>query len=206
MHTESMKSVADIFYYNFNRLLQERGYSQTEFSDASGIAPATVSLYANGKRVPGAESLQRLAEFFKVSAADFYKTPAEIWKERNTALSSGEPRRIGNTSDPSELQKAVDGLVKEGFCAHFSLNVTTDDCQPYAIKGDELCCTLPLSVADGQMVLLVKNGALLMGRIYDNVKGYLFVSEKRASFPIVIDAKDKSISILAVVLSCKHPF
>lgn len=206
MHTESMKSAADIFYYNFNRLLQERGYSQTDFSDASGIAPSTVSLYATGKRTPGAESLQRLAEFFKVSAADFYKTPAELLKERNAAIASGEPRRIGNTSKPYELQKAVDGLVKEGFCAQFSLNVTTDDFHPYAVDGDELCCMLPFLVSDGQMVLLRKNGALLMGRVYDDANGYLFVSEKRSTFPVAISAKDKNTSILAVVLYCKHPF
>lgn len=206
MQTESMKSVSDIFYYNLNRLMEEHGYNQIEFSEAIGISPATINLYANGKRFPGPENIQRLSDFFKVPPSDLFKTPAELIKERNHAISSGESLVVGNTSNVSALILGIKEYVANGHQSGFSIDVTSEIFYPYASRGDVVFCRTPNAVVEGQMVLVEQAGSILMGRVYENKQGYLLVSEKNASFPLVINKKNNYSDILAVVVSCKHTF
>lgn len=105
MQTESMKSVADIFRYNLERLMEENGYTQTSLSEEMGVSMSTINMYVNQKRFPGPENIQRYAEFFRVSPSEFFKTPAELIKERNQAVLSGKPFVVG--SNPSAPAKSV---------------------------------------------------------------------------------------------------
>lgn len=48
-------------------LRKERGFSQTEVGNRTGIAQALLSKYENGLRLPPTESLIKLADFYGVS-------------------------------------------------------------------------------------------------------------------------------------------
>lgn len=206
MTTESIKGPLNLFYYNLNRLMHERGYSQFELADAMGRPRSSINLYANGKRFPGSDILQEFAEFFGVSPSDFLKTPEEIAASQQRALQDHKATMVGNTSD---VQTALDGIekfIKENGSSSFLLSVSSDAFYPYAVRGDVLQCTFAKHVSEGKMVLAVKSNAFFMGRIFPTESGYIIVSECKPSTSIVFKEKEWESTVVATVVACKHTF
>lgn len=55
-------------YEIFLKLLKAKGCSAYQVSKATGIAQSTLSDWKNGKSVPKADKIQKIADFFGVSA------------------------------------------------------------------------------------------------------------------------------------------
>lgn len=51
----------DIFSRNLVDLMQERGYSQAELADATGLSASVISYYMRGLRMPGVRALVNIA-------------------------------------------------------------------------------------------------------------------------------------------------
>lgn len=51
----------DIFAGNLHELMQERGYSQGDLADDSGLDQATISRYLNRRRIPTVRAIVNLA-------------------------------------------------------------------------------------------------------------------------------------------------
>jgi transcriptional regulator with XRE-family HTH domain len=54
------------------RIRKERGLTQRELADASGVDPATISLVETGKRRPHLETLDSLADALGVEVGSFF--------------------------------------------------------------------------------------------------------------------------------------
>lgn len=54
-------------YEIFVELLQKKGVSANQVCKATGIAPATVSDWKNGKSCPKQDKLKKIADYFEVS-------------------------------------------------------------------------------------------------------------------------------------------
>lgn len=68
---------------NINRLTQRQGYSKKGLSKHLGISAPQLSNYLNGKRFPGTDYLDKIAEYFSVPIAElFIETPLEIQKTK----------------------------------------------------------------------------------------------------------------------------
>ena len=54
------------------QLRQERGWSQTELAERSGLTGSAISYIESGNRVPGSLTLMKLAEGLDVTLDDLY--------------------------------------------------------------------------------------------------------------------------------------
>ena len=63
-------------YEIFLKLLKAKGCSAYQVSKATGIAQSTLSDWKNGKSIPKADKIQKIADFFGVSA-DYLMTGNE---------------------------------------------------------------------------------------------------------------------------------
>ncbi|PLS84899.1 MAG: hypothetical protein CYG60_15455 [Actinobacteria bacterium] len=62
------------------RIRNERGWTQQQLSDESGVNKATINQIERGKRSPNVETLTRLAHALGVGVADFFpKAQASLW-------------------------------------------------------------------------------------------------------------------------------
>lgn len=57
-------------------LRKERGLTQSQLGDAIGQERSTIACYESGKRTPDVVTLEKLAEYFKVSL-DYFSTKSE---------------------------------------------------------------------------------------------------------------------------------
>lgn len=87
-------SLKEIIAENVQRMRQEKGLSQKELSDISGITQSRVSLIENGSLDISVKSLERLATALKVQPYLLIKPP-------------------GEQASVAELLEAVEGLSPE---------------------------------------------------------------------------------------------
>lgn len=59
-------------YELYERLLKERHIRNADVSKATGISPSTLSDWKNGKFVPKADKIQKIADYFGVPVSYFY--------------------------------------------------------------------------------------------------------------------------------------
>ena len=206
MQTESIKGASNLFYYNINRLMREHGYSQSEFADAIGRPRSSINIYVNGKRFPGPEVLQEFADFFRVSPAELFKSPEELANDAKRSVGTWKNHMLGYTSDPDATIQAITEFVKKNGAASFCLTVNSDAFQPYASRGDVLQCNFAQNVAEGKMVLVLREHAFVMGRIYPSGNQYILLSESKVAAPMILTEKELKNSLVAVVVSCNHTF
>ena len=55
------------FYERIRELRIEKGLSQTELANATGLSQSAITLWENGQRSPGAEAIIILSRFFGVT-------------------------------------------------------------------------------------------------------------------------------------------
>jgi len=112
------------------RIRKERGLSQAQLSELSGVDPASLSLIETGRRSPGIEVLQKLADalgvevgdFFPRSQPDLFAAQAGLPRVDLAMMSRATPeqrrRALGAASDTEvsayrqSLDRALDNLQK----------------------------------------------------------------------------------------------
>lgn len=65
--TMSEQEWLDIFAGNLVSLMEEKGYSQQQLADATGMSKATISYYTNGLKMPGIRAIINLAYEFDLT-------------------------------------------------------------------------------------------------------------------------------------------
>lgn len=100
-------------YSNFEKLLKERGETAYKVAKETGISQPTLSDWKNGKSVPKADKLQKIADHFNVSL-DYLMTGKEP-EEKESVLTPKDERdiqkKLAATLDQLESQ---DGLMFDG--------------------------------------------------------------------------------------------
>ena len=66
-----------IFGENIKRLLDERGLTQLDLAVGIGVAPATISMYCKGQRMPRLDGVQDIANFLHVDWSELIETDEE---------------------------------------------------------------------------------------------------------------------------------
>ena len=61
----------DTFSENLQELMQEKGYSNRELADATGLSESAISYYVSGKRIPGVRAIVNMAYELDVDLNDF---------------------------------------------------------------------------------------------------------------------------------------
>lgn len=201
----SINTPQDLFTYNFLRLMEERGYTQSSLADAMDIAAPSVSNYMNGKRYPGSDKLQEFCTFFNVPAAEFFKTPADLMQDANKGKTE-----LALTLSPGLSAEAVaDRLSKfaiKGKNKIFSIRIADASMAPTLQHGDLVTCSFPsASDLDGKMVLVKNGSAIQVGRIYKTGDRYMFLVAG-AIEPVYIDRHDPSKQVLVVLLSMERVY
>lgn len=74
-----------MYYETYKKLCELKGVRSSEVSRKTGISTATLSSWKNGKYTPGADKLQKIADYFGVSLEcyhiqhnDFENTDVQI--------------------------------------------------------------------------------------------------------------------------------
>lgn len=69
--------MAEIFASRLTLLLRQRGLSQKDLAESTGLTPAAISRYVNGERMPRAIVLAKIAKTLGVQTEDLTGTDAE---------------------------------------------------------------------------------------------------------------------------------
>lgn len=56
-----------MFQIRLKQLRENNGFSQKTFAEAFGVASSTIGMWETGKREPDFDTMQRIADYFKVS-------------------------------------------------------------------------------------------------------------------------------------------
>ena len=76
---EVMTSLRECFAEALGVLLRERGINQSEFAKKIGVTPTSVSRWMNGKEVPVSNTIDKIAEFFKIHPAFLFMPPGRMY-------------------------------------------------------------------------------------------------------------------------------
>lgn len=103
------------FSENLRNLIDEKAYTLQDVSDATGLAPSTISKYLNGHIIPKARSLKALAKFFDVS-------PSQLMGEdtQDTNLSLLIKQLIENTKKDYISWEASDRSEGTQYTANYN--------------------------------------------------------------------------------------
>jgi transcriptional regulator with XRE-family HTH domain len=105
------------------RIREERGLSQARLSELSGVDPAGVSLIETGRRSPGVDTLQKLADALGVEVADFFpRSQPDLFTGTTPPLdfvymvrANPEQRRraleAGTDAEKREYRQAIDRQI-----------------------------------------------------------------------------------------------
>lgn len=101
-------------YEIFEQLLQKRNVTPYRVHKETGVAQSTLSDWKNGKGTPKAESLKKIADYFRVSI-DYLLTGTESEKE-TPALNEKDERDISKQLDQilADLENAQGALMFDG--------------------------------------------------------------------------------------------
>ena len=69
--TENKTAIAKIVGANLKRLIAQNKITQSELCTALGVAPASMSEFCNGSRLPGADFFVKLKELYNIKIDDF---------------------------------------------------------------------------------------------------------------------------------------
>lgn len=96
-------------YSNFEKLLKERGETAYKVAKETGISQPTLSDWKNGKSVPKADKLQKIADHFNVTL-DYLMTGKEP-NQTEPELTTKDKRDIAKDLDRimSEIKNGQDG-------------------------------------------------------------------------------------------------
>lgn len=63
----TLREVITLFKDSLKKLRKEKGLSQADFAEAFGVSRGAVAMWESGKRKPGFDTLEKLADFFGVT-------------------------------------------------------------------------------------------------------------------------------------------
>ena len=80
----------DIFARNLKRIMEQKGVTRTDISEALGISYFTVSDWVKGKKYPRMDKVELLARYFGISMSDLIELPTNTPTNDEIVLTDGE--------------------------------------------------------------------------------------------------------------------
>ena len=99
-------------YEIFEQLLQRNGISAYRVAKEAGVTQTALSNWKNGRNMPSAPTLQKIADYFGVSI-DYLMTGKET-EEKESKLKPKDERDIKNILANTEQLLKQDGLMFDG--------------------------------------------------------------------------------------------
>lgn len=62
----------DIFGDNLRDLMEEKGYSQRDLADATGLSESAISMYLNKQRIPNVRAIINISYEFAISPDELF--------------------------------------------------------------------------------------------------------------------------------------
>lgn len=117
---EIAQMAREIFARNFDIYLNRAGKTQADIADELGVSSATVSDWANGKKYPRVDKMQRIADYLGVLISDL----REDKPVKDIAVSRIERAR---KKMPQEKKDAMMKVLEGAFYEYFSDNFVDED-------------------------------------------------------------------------------
>ena len=198
---DNAQAEREIFARNFRRLLRERGRTQADVVEALGITASTVSDWANAKKYPRVDKLQRLAGYFGVELWELRESP-DGPRGPGGARTSGGVRSPGGTrtsgvrSDMVRIPvvgTVVAGIPTEAVeyvvdweeipldTAHrgdyIGLKVKGASMEPRFLDGDTVIVRRQPDVESGEIAIVFVNGnEATMKRVHKTSEGITLIA------------------------------
>ena len=100
-------------YEIFEHLLEERGVTAYRVSKETGVTPATLTSWKQGKYTPKPEKLQKIADYFGVSLSYLMTGQGDV-SENEPQLKARDARDINSILANTEQLLKQDGLMFDG--------------------------------------------------------------------------------------------
>lgn len=222
-------------YERYVELLKEKGVKNIDVSRATGIPASTFSDWKKGKSSPKREKLDKLAEFFGVTAdwiagTTNYRTKDEWLKHfddvfNTPALQSNVFRLekgmkipvVGNVADGTPKFAEEDYIGTEEISEElastgefFGLRINGDSMSPRIMKGDTVIVRRQDDADSGDIVIVLINGdSATCKKLMKHQEGISLISFNPAYEPIKYSNKDiieKPITIIGKVVENRQRY
>lgn len=99
--------------YRIKEMLKEKGISQKELSDKTGITQSAISHYVNGDRVPRGMNLVKIADALGTTTDDLLSGDREMDKEKDLVYAKALIARNASEMTLDEKLEFVKLLLRE---------------------------------------------------------------------------------------------
>ena len=175
---DNAQAERNIFAKNFNRLLQQSGKTQSDVVEALGITASTISDWANAKKYPRVDKLQRLAAYFGVHIW-------ELREEPRAASASVKTIPVVGTVVAGIPTEAVEYVVdwedipldmaQRGD--YIGLKVKGSSMEPRFLDGDTVIVRRQPDVESGEIAIVFVNGdEATMKRVHKSAEGITLIA------------------------------
>lgn len=175
---DNAQAERNIFAKNFNRLLQQSGKTQSDVVEALGITASTISDWANAKKYPRVDKLQRLAAYFGVHIW-------ELREEPRAASASVKTIPVVGTVVAGIPTEAVEYVVdwedipldmaQRGD--YIGLKVKGSSMEPRFLDGDTVIVRRQPDVESGEIAIVFVNGdEATMKRVHKSSDGITLIA------------------------------
>ena len=175
---DNAQAERDIFAGNFNRLLRQSGRTQADVVEALGITASTISDWANAKKYPRVDKLQRLASYFGVHIWDLREEPRAASPSVKTIPVVGTVV----AGIPTEaVEYVVDwediplDMAQRGD--YIGLKVKGSSMEPRFLDGDTVIVRRQPDVESGEIAIVFVNGdEATMKRVHKSAEGITLIA------------------------------
>ena len=152
----------DLFAANLQRVLQIRKRTQSDIVQALGITSSTVSDWANGKKYPRVDKMQRLADFLGVEIEELRDEPKKEAKPKPKAVKIPVLGRVQAGIPVEAVEEILDHeeitpeLAATG--EFFGLQIRGDSMESRLVEGDVVIVRKQPDAETGNTVVVMING------------------------------------------------
>lgn len=139
-------------------LRSAKGMSQAEMAKVLAISPSAIGMYEQGRRMPDAETLDKIAKYFNVSIEFLIGTEQTMSRGVKIPVLgrvvAGIP--IEAVTDIIDYEEIPEELAKTG--EFFALKVQGDSMSPRICDGDVVIVRKQEEVENGEVAIVMVNG------------------------------------------------
>lgn len=195
-----MKSV---FMQRMKETMQEKGIRQTDLVEKTGIDKGALSSYMNGRYMPNAEKVAKIAKALGVSV-DYLLGKEEAKTERPPKIH--EVSVLGKVAAgvPISAQEDIIGSIwTDKEC--FALKVKGDSMSPRIMDGDIVLVKKQESAEDGDLVIAEIDGEATCKVLKRSHGSVMLVPFNAAFAPFVYTGQEaEDLRILGKVVESRH--
>lgn len=154
-----MQNIRGVFSSNLKRLLKEKNITQLELADYIGVSDASVNNWANGKKMPRMDKVDKICKYLKIKRSDLIEDKSDL-SNIPGVIPLEKIRKIpilGTIScgEPIFADENYEGyfIADSSIKASFALRA----------KGASM---IEANINDGNLVLLRKDFEFINGNIY----------------------------------------